>query len=170
MRRRDLLLLPVLLLALAGCAPEPKVEPRPKLPEPMVAGQRAPEFSFTTVDGQQVSSESLKGKPYVLTFWSSWCEFCEMQAPDIEKLYQRCRSKGVPMYMIGINGYADLLPKKAKRLNLTAPQALSPETAYAFGSLRIPRTVFVNRKGEVQSVAEGAGPGIDLLAGLEGIL
>jgi cytochrome c biogenesis protein CcmG/thiol:disulfide interchange protein DsbE len=36
-------------------------------------GDPAPAFSLSTIDGEQVSSTELAGKPYVLNFWASWC-------------------------------------------------------------------------------------------------
>jgi cytochrome c biogenesis protein CcmG/thiol:disulfide interchange protein DsbE len=37
------------------------------------AGDLAPEFSLITIDGREVTSAQLAGRPYLLNFWASWC-------------------------------------------------------------------------------------------------
>lgn len=46
-------------------------------------GKPVPDFSFTLLDGQVVSRDSLRGKQYVLDFWASWCVPCVNNLPDI---------------------------------------------------------------------------------------
>ena len=36
------------------------------------AGQKAPDFALTTVDGEQVTLDSLQGQPVVLYFYATW--------------------------------------------------------------------------------------------------
>ena len=36
------------------------------------AGQRAPDFMLTTVEGEQVSLDSFRGRPLVLYFYTTW--------------------------------------------------------------------------------------------------
>jgi cytochrome c biogenesis protein CcmG/thiol:disulfide interchange protein DsbE len=158
-----------LLLPLVGCAGQPEFERMPVLPLVM-PGQEAPDFKFITLDGRQVTRSSLNGEPFVLTFLASWCEYCDKQAPDLEQLYQRCRSERIPMFLVGINGYADVLAKRAQTHHLTAPIALSPEMADAYGVVGVPRTFFVNREGDIAWISVGAGPNVDLERGLERIL
>ena len=35
-------------------------------------GQKAPDFMLTTVDGEQVTLDSLQGRPVVLYFFATW--------------------------------------------------------------------------------------------------
>ena len=60
-------------------APTTTSPPEPTSPPTQVpvevgheAGQKAPDFALTTVDGEQVTLDSLQGQPVVLYFYATW--------------------------------------------------------------------------------------------------
>ncbi|HSM37768.1 MAG TPA: redoxin family protein [Candidatus Limnocylindrales bacterium] len=55
-----------------------------------VAGDPAPEFDLVAIDGTPVTSESLRGRPYLLNFWASWCiPSCVDEHPVLLEAQQR---------------------------------------------------------------------------------
>lgn len=60
----------------------------------------APEFSFTTREGESVSLERLKGKTVLLDFWGSWCRPCVEATPGLIKL--RHKLIGEPVIFVGV--------------------------------------------------------------------
>ncbi|MBX7170095.1 MAG: TlpA family protein disulfide reductase [Pyrinomonadaceae bacterium] len=48
--------------------------------------QESPKFKFTFVDNKTLSSENLKGKPYLIDFWATWCGICIAKMPEIKQL------------------------------------------------------------------------------------
>ncbi len=52
-------------------------------------GRKVPEFSFTGLDGEAITRESLSGKIAVFDFWATWCQPCRMTLPDLEQVYQQ---------------------------------------------------------------------------------
>jgi len=50
-------------------------------------GDRAPEFSFTTLDNETISSQELQGKTVVITSSAAWCATCVAEAEEFAKAY-----------------------------------------------------------------------------------
>ena len=46
-----------------------------------------PSISLGNIDSIQYSTASLKGKYYLINFWSTWCEQCVFQLDKMKKLY-----------------------------------------------------------------------------------
>jgi thiol-disulfide isomerase/thioredoxin len=49
----------------------------------------APDFSFTSSDGKQISLDDLAGKVVVLDFWGTWCGPCVESVPELRQLNQK---------------------------------------------------------------------------------
>lgn len=49
-------------------------------------GDTFPDFNVTEVDGKTISNDSLKGKPTIIWFTTSWCVPCQIGALDVSKL------------------------------------------------------------------------------------
>ena len=63
------------------------------------SGQKAPAFTLTTFDGQQIALESLKGKVVLLNFWASWCVTCKDEAAFLEQAWQQYRSRSDVVFL-----------------------------------------------------------------------
>jgi peroxiredoxin/heme-degrading monooxygenase HmoA len=65
----------------------------------------APDFSFTSADGEYISLEDLKGKVVMLDFWGTWCPPCVASVPELRKLYSRYSKES--FVLIGISSDFD---------------------------------------------------------------
>ena len=59
------------------------------------AGQPAQNFVETTITGESIELDQLKGKVVVLTFWSTRCEICVAEIPRLNKLVDKYGSDEV---------------------------------------------------------------------------
>jgi len=56
-------------------------------------GEKAPDFTFQTLDGQTKKLSDLKGKVVLIDFWASWCKPCRKENPNIVKVYQEYKDE-----------------------------------------------------------------------------
>ncbi|MCU7550488.1 TlpA family protein disulfide reductase [Chitinophagaceae bacterium LB-8] len=96
--------------------------------QPMI-GQIAPAFTLTGLDGKTYSLEQLKGKYVVIHFATTWCPFCNAEAPYLEQLHQAYRDKGVQVLIIDIKEDRDLIEKWLQRFNFSFPVLLDENGA-----------------------------------------
>ena len=52
-------------------------------------GKLAPDFTLKSIDGNDLSLSSLRGKYVILDFWGSWCYWCIKGIPDMKKYYEK---------------------------------------------------------------------------------
>ena len=73
--------------------------------EPAV--DRAPDFTITDKDGNEVKLSDFFGKPIVLNFWASWCGPCQYEMPDFEEAYHQYGEE-VQFLMVNLtDGYSE---------------------------------------------------------------
>jgi thiol-disulfide isomerase/thioredoxin len=62
----------------------------------------APDFSFTSMEGGEISSTALQGKVILLDFWATWCPPCRESVPTMVGLHKKFAGK--PFEILGISG------------------------------------------------------------------
>ncbi|HVE82649.1 MAG TPA: redoxin domain-containing protein [Myxococcales bacterium] len=112
-------------------------------------GQPAPAFSVTDLrTGAAVTSEQLRGQPFVLNFWASWCSPCKVEHPTVEwgarAFGDRVRFFGVVFEDTPENAREDLA-----RRGSAIPQLLDPHSRMAvdYGTTGVPETYFIDASG-----------------------
>lgn len=65
--------------------------------EQIAPAQRTTSISVsgTTLDGEALDTADYRGKVVVLNTWGSWCPPCNAEAPDLQKVWESVRDKGV---------------------------------------------------------------------------
>lgn len=66
-------------------------------------GQQAPTFSFTTIEGRQLTSEMLRGQIVVLTTSAAWCPTCVIEAQQFAPVYEKYKDEPVAFVTIDID-------------------------------------------------------------------
>ncbi|MFT5724737.1 MAG: peroxiredoxin [Bacteroidia bacterium] len=52
-------------------------------------GDKAPRFSFSTIDDQTIDLETFKDKIVVVNVWATWCPTCILEIPDLNRLFDK---------------------------------------------------------------------------------
>ncbi len=72
-------------------------------------GQSIASFSYTDINGNSLSSDTLKGKVIVLNFWSITCGPCILEIPELNLLVERMKDKEVVFIAPAISTSIELL-------------------------------------------------------------
>ena len=75
------------VLATAACA----ASEMPAMPQ---MGNLAPAYAATTLAGEAVSLESLRGEVVLLNFWATWCGPCRFETPFLQELFEEYDERG----------------------------------------------------------------------------
>ncbi len=67
----------------------------------LARAKMAPPFVVTTLDGQRVSLDDLKGKVVLLDFWATWCGPCREALPHMRALAKNF--EGQPFVVLSIS-------------------------------------------------------------------
>lgn len=115
-----------------------------------------------------VSPAELRGTPYVLNIWASWCVPCREEAPELERAWKRERLHGV--LFVGLdqqdvrtdaNDFMNHFG--VDYLNLRDP---TNATSRRYGATGIPETYFVSARGDVVNHVTGVVTRSQLRAGI----
>lgn len=155
----------VSLLAFLACGTLPAASADAALPAASVAvaGQSAPAFRITTLDGKSFSSAQLAGKPYIVNFFASWCPPCRQELPGMVELQKKYAAKGFTFVGIAFRDREAALQDFLWEMGVDYPVAMTtPELEAAFGKFMpggkiraIPATVVVGRDGKILNVVSG---------------
>jgi peroxiredoxin len=63
-------------------------------------GEEAPDFEYTSFQGEEVRLSRMRGKIILLYFWESWCGYCLLVFPKLNELLQEYENRG--LIIIGI--------------------------------------------------------------------
>ena len=118
-------------------------------------GERAPNFALTSITGDPVSLESLKGKVIVLGLFHI-CDPCMMQGTNLQKVYEATQGKNVAV--IGVNSAGNSKKDVGEFLSafpvkVTYPYLLDPakvtDKLYGGGKF-IPNVYVIDQQGVIR--------------------
>lgn len=136
------------------------------------------DFSLRSIDGQTVSSESLRGEVVVLAFGASWLPLSKTQLQGVRKLADEYSERGVVVYWVSTES-ADPKSKNfasdeqlrgfAQKYGLKVTVLRDPDGAISkrFGVDQLPSIVILDKQG---NTAEGPIGGLDPNGNLAGQL
>lgn len=96
--------------------------------EDSYVGVKAPEFSLSDLEGNIVDSDVYRGKYLVIHIATTWCPFCNAEAPYLQQLYEDYKNKNVEVLIIDVKEPASLVKTKLQEnFDLTFPILLDKD-------------------------------------------
>jgi thiol-disulfide isomerase/thioredoxin len=125
----------------------------PPLPAP---GQPLALPEMELLDGQRFVPAHADGRVLLVYWWASWCPFCALTSPHVDKLWQAQRHRGLAMLTLAIDRRADDARAYLQRRGYAWPTAwVSPALQRRLPKPKgLPVTVMRGRDGRVLQ-AEG---------------
>ena len=120
----------------------------PALPRPGAALALA---DLPLLDGSMFRVSAADGQVLVVYWWASWCPFCAVQSPHIEKLWRKERTRGLQMLALSIDRTREAAAAYLQQKGYTFPAAmLTPEVAKVLPKPKgLPVVVVRGRSGKV---------------------
>lgn len=121
-------------------------------------GQLAPDFEFSTFDGERMRLSDLRGQPVFLNFWASWCGPCRQEMPDMMTMDEKYSERG--LVVLAVNNGEALEPANRflDRLEIELPMYGYDPTAQIvrrYGVTGLPVSYFIDAEGIITRVVTG---------------
>ncbi len=111
----------------------------------------------TLIDGKVIAPDYWKGKVLIVERFATWCPFCKVQNPKLDRLLKANRAKGLEVLALSIDKNAAEVPKYLQQHALTFHAAMmTPEWQRVLGDVKgLPVIWVVGRDGRLKQIEAG---------------
>ncbi|MGD9160769.1 MAG: TlpA disulfide reductase family protein [Desulfobacteraceae bacterium] len=149
----------ILLLAIWACSSSNETETAKPVD--------APDFTLDSVTGENIKLSDLRGKVVLLDFWATWCGPCLQTIPEIVRLEEKYRDRGLVVLGVSMDTMAqannDQLKKFMATFNIKyhvmRDDGVVSHAYYGDSPLAIPTMHIINREGKIVNIIKGVSPG-----------
>ncbi|WP_226034846.1 redoxin domain-containing protein [Aquibacillus saliphilus] len=126
----------------------------PETEEGLKVGDKAPDFTLETLDGEKITLSDYKGKKVFLNFWATWCGPCRIEMPDMHEFYKKF---GDEVEIIAVNATETEnnvtdVEKYTDQGNFSFTTVIDPNLSVVedkYSVLTIPTTYFIGTDGTI---------------------
>ncbi|MEO6328618.1 MAG: TlpA disulfide reductase family protein [Ginsengibacter sp.] len=120
----------------------------------VAVGIVAPDIIQATPQGTPMSLSSLRGNYVLVDFWASWCAPCRRENPNVVKLFNEYKSKGLDIFGVSYDTNKDKWQKAIKDDGLTWNQVSDLKgwknaTSDLYGIKAIPSNLLLDKDGRI---------------------
>ena len=134
----------------------------PRKPEtPIVlgheVGDRAPDFTLSTIDGKETSLSDYRGKIVMLNFWQSTCPACAQETPYIQAVFDGWPGDKLEILALSVEERPVFVQTFLDTRGLTFPVLLDSDSAVSntYQISSFPTTLFINADGIIKAKKSG---------------
>jgi thiol-disulfide isomerase/thioredoxin len=126
--------------------------------------QLAASYAAPTLDGDTVAIAELRGSVVLVNLWATWCRPCVEELPSLQRLEEGLADDGLRVLAINVDRLppdraADEVSRFLDELGVDLTVLLDPagRAETVFGSIGLPTTLVIDRRGDLAYRRLGAG-------------
>lgn len=118
-------------------------------------GNQVPKFKVKDFKGNYFENETLKGQNYIIVFSATWCLPCQKELPDLIKLYNTYKAKGLKVVYFNqddniVNWANHVTKNKLTWINVSERLKSNQSTiSKRFNIYEIPTYFLINKNGTI---------------------
>jgi len=138
--------------------------PSPKPATPKATNLKKPppkppglQFKATTIDGEEITSESLKGKTILVQFWTTWCPHCRNDQSAVDRITRSFDSEEVAVLAVDVDESNKTVAQYLKARPRSCPIILSRDTTLTslLTKESFPTYVVIDPDGHIAGTRKG---------------
>ncbi|GAB5410258.1 MAG: hypothetical protein BalsKO_26230 [Balneolaceae bacterium] len=120
----------------------------------ILIGSQAPDFTLTSLEGEEISLSDFKGKTVLLNFWASWCPTCRGENKHLAETYPEYKEQGFEILGVSLDRSRTNWEKAVEKDGINWPQVSDLEgvdspIATLYGVYSTPTTFLIDSLGVV---------------------
>jgi thiol-disulfide isomerase/thioredoxin len=119
----------------------------------------APRFHAKSLDGEQFTNDSVKGKVVLLQFWTTWCPYCKSEESLVNNLTTEYAGQGLVVIAVDVAESKKVVQQYLKDHPRKCRIVMTGDTNLAamYAAKSYPIYVVLDRDGKIVDTQRGAG-------------
>ncbi|MGN6295360.1 MAG: TlpA family protein disulfide reductase [Ginsengibacter sp.] len=107
-------------------------------------------FSFSSPEGNTLTSSTLQGKVVFINFWASWCPPCRAEMPSLNSLYLTLKNDNRFVFLfVSEDDDRTKASEYLKKNNFSTPMYYRNQVSPEMFSGTLPTTIVLDKKGNI---------------------
>lgn len=140
-------LLLILALTAVACG-----GPDEAVPQGIDEGNRARDFTLTSLDGSEISLSDYEGSVVLVNLWATWCPPCRAEIPDFEEAYRAHKDGGFVVLGVNVEEPRQVVEPFVDSMGMTYPVLLDErgQVMREYRGLGLPMSLLVDQDGVIR--------------------